>query len=996
MAIESDWDIDFTNKLISHIDGDLTHGAGTGTPPAAGDVIRGATSGAIGKILSTTGTAATLTDVIGKFDDLEGLVFCDAIEFDNIVDGGFKVGDTITGDTSGNSGVVRKIDYTGSTSSTSPGTGGTAYSEDFGAGAWTTNEDISVGGVVKAFADGTGEDNDTGWTGTHNTSTFVIPPTTSILVNYDGGTKSFTRFGAVDNSGGSTGKVQTVYGTTSTGTLRLVDVSGTWADDEVIRATDVLNYDTQVGGQSFKLNDTITGSNSSATAKVIAIEVVVAGVSGILTLLNIDGGPFQDPDNLSVGGVTVASVNTTVFTESRAIVNGAQITSQLGEQGGIYDASLNAVRDANAFYTFLQDTFDELGAMDDDIPISAQVKLQQYTLINSWVIPDDSFRFLESGSIQDVGLDNIWTNFATLGSINGIGDLAFFATTPQPQIYIEQNGFVLDPWWLPGQIDVLAKVKSNTESNVDDAAGVEINSGEVTVFVRRFGDTYDNFTTATIAGVAPIPLATANDLDNTSGTHIFTFDAGTTSEPMTVGEEFVATAGVADATKRGVVVAYTSGDDLTGTIEYILTGETQFLNNDVITGEKTGFAKTIDGTPGFDRGASLTVAGLGTDIVVSTVQLRFNYNTGDANTFIDGEGLSIAGATGAILMSDDNDAGATGVCYIGNISSNFSGATGIQNSDLIIGLTSGRTVTINGGPTGAVTLPKDIGDDSSEQPYNAVIYMNRTGADKQALTDMYEWIKYNTRRQELAGELFYDLLGGTDYSTNPGVIGRIYITLDSTYPLVKVSPFGSFAGGTFFGAQGVFIQDMQDADIRNFQLIDANGSVRTPPNLQTLTVAGLVTGDRVAVFRQASPGAGIETNEYSIDGAQTSGSPTVTVEGSISNDSPASGTLRIHDDATGLFDSLAYNSFSGSVFTMASVLGKTYNDGASPIGDVYVPFIQEQATGSTVSVNLIHSVDITLLGRVRKKGILPFEVEGTFIATGATLTAIRTTDTIVD
>jgi len=40
--------------------------------------------------------------------------------------------------------------------------------------------------------------------------------------------------------------------------------------------------------------------------------------------------------------------------------------------------------------------------------------------------------------------------------------------------------------------------------------------------------------------------------------------------------------------------------------------------------------------------------------------------------------------------------------------------------------------------------------------------------------------------------------------------------------------------------------------------------------------------------------------------------------------------------------------------------------------------------------------DISLLARIRSKGILPFEVAGTFSSAGATISAIRTFDSIVD
>lgn len=779
---------------------------------------------------------------------------------------------------------------------------------------------------------------------------------------------------------------------------RVYQKLGDWSDNDEIYVADTITYDNLQAGQSFKLNDIVTGEgtdgmgagSNGAQGKIISVDAA----NSKIVMLNILNRPFVNNEQLHVNSVYIADVEAAAgdnanFVRLHADCNqvgpGLIKTEQTVSQGGLYDDQLNAVRDANQFYTMIQDEFDELGALDDEIPLSAQVRLQQYTLINSWKIPDLSFRFLESGSIQDSALNNIWTNFQTLGSVGGIEDISYGNTTPQPQIYIEQNGSVLDTSWLEGQIDVLAKVKSNSLPTLTtDGTGAEINSGTVTIFVRRYGDTYDHFTTTTIAGVAPIPLATATDINNTTGTHSFAFDGGSSGEAITVGEEIVATGGAADPDKRGVVTSYTTGDSgVTGTIEYILTGGTQFLNDDIVTGQTTGFNKTVNGAP------TTLVAGYGTDIVVATVQQTLSH-AGTTGTFVEGElvNQAVSGAS-AILMADSGSA-----LTLGNVSGTF------DNTNTVTGATSGATATANGSPANVTTINRDIGDGNGVQPYNAVIYMDRTGASAQTLADMYEWIKYRTRRQEEAGEPAYNLLGGKGDGTDGpiAVQGRIYITLDDAYALVKASPFGTFAGGTFFGARGVFIQDMAAADIRNYQLIDANGTLRNPPNQQSIVVNGLASGDRVAVFRRpnSTPGSGILTNEYSVNGNQSNGAGTVVVDTTISSDTPSSGVLRIYNNLTQVYDSYAYTSFATSTFTLSGTLSQQYDDGATPIGDVYVPLIQEQSSGTSVSVNIVYSADIPLLARVRQKGILPFEVESTFTSTGAIITAIRTTDTIVD
>lgn len=973
MAISNDWNIDFPNKIISHIDGDLDYDTGSGTQPTVGAVIRGSTTTAIAKILARSGTAAsgtfTLTDTVSQFQDNEALVWLDQVNFDGVTNNGFSVGDTITGATSGRTGIIRKIEYFNA--------GGTVYG-DFGTGSWTDNENIQVGGQTRALANGTGSDNTGAWTGAlvnEATNGTLTEPTVSLILNYDTGTIDFPRFAKVQDAATSptkTGFIQKPTGVTATGSIRIVDSTGTWADNNTIFVANKLPYDNLQAGKVFKVGDIVTGGTSGAIGKVL----VDTGTK--LTLQN-QTGTFVNNEQIQVDGVYYADVNAPAasdFAEQHALVNGTPIKELLAVDGGIYNGtSLNAVRDCNALYTYLQDTFDELGALDDTIPMTAQVKLQQYTLVNSWRIPDLSFRFLESGSIQDSSTDNIWTCYQTIGSVDGIGDLSYGATTPLPRMYVEQAGSVLSPWWLPGHIDILVKVKTNTDpTRAATSTGQLINSGTVTIFCREFGSTYDHFETTTIAGVAPIPLATANDLNNRTGTHSFNFDNG--SGTFLVGEEIRHST---NKNKRGVIRAVTNG--ATGSISYVLTGSSQFADNDPIVGQKSAATADVNGS------ITSLVAGYGTDIVASTIDISIS-TSGITGTYIEGEQVSqaVSGALGILMGNSGN------TLFIGNVTGTF------NNSNIITGATSGATATANGSPSTISTIDRDINDGNGVQPYNAVIYLDRTGASAQTLTKMYEWIKYRTRSLETAGEPPYNLIGGPGSAA--GKAGRIYITLSSAYALVKASPLGTFAGGTFFGARGVFIQDMAAADIRNYQLTDANGTLRLPPNQQTLTVSGLVSGDRVAVFRRpnGTPGSGIHTTEYAIssfvggDPYNGSGDTQIRVTTTISTDTPASGTVRVRNASSGLYESFTYTSFTGQVFTITPALGANL----TAAENAYVPLIEQQTSGSSVSVNIIYSSNIPLLARVRKKGILPFEVEGTFGSTGATVTAIRSTDTIVD
>lgn len=198
------------------------------------------------------------------------------------------------------------------------------------------------------------------------------------------------------------------------------------------------------------------------------------------------------------------------------------------------------------------------------------------------------------------------------------------------------------------------------------------------------------------------------------------------------------------------------------------------------------------------------------------------------------------------------------------------------------------------------TASKDLSNGNGAVDYDVVI-----DCAGRPLSEVYEYLKYTARHDSAV--------------TLNGDSGEEYLACDAAYTEVKVAPFGSFAGGTFFGARGVWIEDMDANDAKAFQLIDASGTTQTPPNTIPIKVTGLVSGDRVLVGQ--------------LDG--------------------------VGGDLTG------------------------------------TDYIDEAATGAIAQTTLVYSADIPVLVRVRRYGILPFEVESTITNTGMSVAAIRTTDSIV-
>ena len=186
----------------------------------------------------------------------------------------------------------------------------------------------------------------------------------------------------------------------------------------------------------------------------------------------------------------------------------------------------STVNSVNELYSWLQDKFDELTSMDDEIPMSAQTPTS-YTMINGWWLDigelNNSTQYLNGGAIQtnnythptnttgirllkldgtsgltsadigkvvagvttgDTGIllgydetlnylwvrsdaaDDLWDNTSEdinvdavlCGAINGVAStsgeeifsnlytLGTIASTPNPQVYIFQNGSAINEW----------------------------------------------------------------------------------------------------------------------------------------------------------------------------------------------------------------------------------------------------------------------------------------------------------------------------------------------------------------------------------------------------------------------------------------------------------------------------------------------------------------------------------------------------------------------
>ncbi len=537
----------------------------------------------------------------------------------------------------------------------------------------------------------------------------------------------------------------------------------------------------------------------------------------------------------------------------------------------------STVYSVNALYSYVMDYFDELGLMDDTVPMSAQTPTS-YTMISGWYIQEELTEFLDGGAIQTSGyldeihvltLDGTYTN-AVAGDIGKqvkddaaeIGALLDFNNTSQK-------------WFI--RVGSSTVIADNSVMAITAGTGAGDASGDSVTGEAVFANPY---TLGALEGTPAIYIY-QNGSPITSWWSDGPFDI-----LLKVAE------GGSDIDSKTITVTTRTWTDTYSTFEITLTTAGQ-----------------------------------------NAVPLGTQDDLNNTNTEADVQDWAAA------------NIGGDGTTYQIDIDFEFSSP-----------------------------FQYDIGDGNGAQDYNVQIDCNGQTLDK-----VYEVCKWATRDGATGEKLETESDGNT-------INGEAYRYAKASYAEVTASPLGTFAGGKFFGARGVYFTNLHGDDAQNFQLIDANGVARFPPNYQAFTVGGVESGDRVAVFL-AEAGA-VKKDQYSLNGANALN--TITVSSSIPADTPTTGTIIVVDDDSSE-TSYAYSSYSGSDFTV-SISASVY----SGTETAYVPYILEQASGTSVSeTTTIYVSDRSVICRVRKKGILPFVTTGNYTSTGYAATAIRTTDGIV-
>lgn len=562
----------------------------------------------------------------------------------------------------------------------------------------------------------------------------------------------------------------------------------------------------------------------------------------------------------------------------------------------------------NELYSAIQDLFDETGQLDDSLPISGQTP-SDYTMgeieageINAWFIDPESIKHLTGGGIltnnwarvvdTNIGIFRIATNGAAIvpadvgfaithadgdagtllhvdeavnelwvrpdssavgndfstssGNLtaNGNVDIQSAAATTgemiwtnvfilgtlsdDTRVYIAQNDVEIDNsilagtnnlWWVDGNMDTL--ILTTDQGTLTDF-------GNLSLYARQFTQEFDHTVVdASAGGRIPVVLNTKDDINNDSGVRTLNVD-GAPGGVFTPGE-LISIVGGAPATAKGVVTQNIGSP--TTSIQYYVVGDgtTDFINNDDLTGDIVGDNGDVNGAPA-------------------------NITNGVADTA--GHGITI-GFAGPYSV-DVNGQGATD--YSIQINANSQPLLLVYEF-LKYSTSRGVTTALNG-----IEGQQYIGIDTRIE-YGTAADTDFVIGDRirQAGTSVATGIVTNFNNAGSPNYLMVrDTTGiwGTDTDiSNDNGTGSILlaqVNVVETITPIKISPFGTFAGGNFFGARSVVIINEQATESNNYEVIDDAGVTKSEP----ITISVHVNDNNGAnlqncrVFLEASDGTG--------------------------------------------------------------------------------------------------------------------------------------------
>jgi hypothetical protein len=591
---------------------------------------------------------------------------------------------------------------------------------------------------------------------------------------------------------------------------------------------------------------------------------------------------------------------------------------------------------------------DAAGSPDDFMDITvADPSSKQFdtiiTLVNGFNIDDTAAQHLYAGSIIQNGGADIYDGFQVVGPAGNY-------------VYAVQNGAVVSPnFWTTGlNADANAGISHQFMLKVR-SAGADIDGRRIIWMTREFNYSYlEYLTNGSTRGVNVVPF-TAWASDNFNQTSV----GSMTSAPYT--NVALDTAGyfAQDVNADSTDEYYYSEWDLNGASVANFYERAKYLTR---------------------RDETATLYGLQGQIFRGITH-EITVDTGNGGTWVEPEAVSWTGGTGQLLAVDNTTAASTTKMYIQLL-------TGVAPTD-------GQTIS-------GATATNDVNVTVTAQTVSTPFVGTSTGAN---IIGAYG---LGIQATDIATADSLTALDGNPYSP-PNYVTYSVGNLQSGETYVFVGPLGyrfqyDNEGGTppFVVGEELTFSTPATADVA--QVIDwgTYGEIITGPVktgslwADNDTISGGTSGATGDV--NGTPVPDTNLRQFTVSGPVSGGAvTTITVNETIPADTPnaanGGGTIRIQR-ANGVYTRHAYDSWSGSVFTLSSSTDFSTNNIANG-ANCFLSYLDVLATGSSESFQGIYSTDRDFFIRARDGGGTPirtYESTGQNSSTGGSASVVRTSD----
>jgi hypothetical protein len=331
--------------------------------------------------------------------------------------------------------------------------------------------------------------------------------------------------------------------------------------------------------------------------------------------------------------------------------------------------------------------------------------------------------------------------------------------------------------------------------------------------------------------------------------------------------------------------------------------------------------------------ASITLISGYSDITVAHINGTVTISS-KSGTFTVGEVVTY-GANSAIYITDNGSTSMTlaNVLVEPTASDSFAGAISGATADCDSTLTDANTSTF------AFTQ-------QSSYSYSVCVEAGSIYEAGRSLSDMYAYLQYICSDGKT--DVFYTSTG----SAIVQVKREEYVKAVSSYAATKSAPFGTLAGVTFFGAQGIWVQGTAASDANNIKLTDHSGSLRFPYTSVNVIVGNTRVDDDIAVYLESgTTGLPDKATYTSHNTNNAQGDSTFERDATdFPVDTPASGSFTVVDTNAKEEHRYRYTSWATTVLTLP-----TKRTGAATAGSTGQTLI---ASGATFQTWLIQRGDI--------------------------------------